>query len=82
MNSLTPADLILCIVVISYWAVLWMIAKSQSRAPSMRLVILPLFFIILGMTINRRYPMVGTYAVTIVHLALLVPLWRIANSKQ
>jgi hypothetical protein len=71
---LDPYTLSLLTIVCVFWLLVIQKARAVGRAWFPNLLILPLFFIGLGLWINRARPPWGTYIVGGVHVLLLIML--------
>jgi hypothetical protein len=81
MNSLNPYNFVLLFVVIVFWGAALLLSRVRQRNASPGLLIVPLFFILLGVSINRYYPGWGTIVVAIIHVMMLPALLRAAKSR-
>lgn len=81
MDLSNPFNLALLIVVIVFWGAVILIARSRKGRTPVGLLILPLFFLVLGFSINRCYPPYGTYAIAVVHVMMLPALVRVAKAR-
>jgi hypothetical protein len=70
-------------VVLVFWATVILFSRARRRQVPPVLLIIPVFFLLIGTIINRfhPYPPWGTYAVCVIHVMLLPALYRIAKSK-
>jgi membrane protein CcdC involved in cytochrome C biogenesis len=80
-NLLEPFNLIMWIVVVLFWATVILISRARNRRTSQALLILPAFFLFVGMLLNRYHFPWGTYAVATIHVMMLPALLRIAKSR-
>jgi uncharacterized membrane protein YhaH (DUF805 family) len=82
MNLSNPFNLALLFILIVFWtAVILLARRFRSRTPT-GLLVLPLFFLILGLSINRYYMPYGTYAIAAVHVMMLPALMRLARARK
>jgi hypothetical protein len=81
MNALNPYNFVLIFVVIVFWAAAMLLSRARQRSTSPGLLIVPAFFILLGVSINRYYPGWGTIVVAIIHVMMLPTLLRVAKSR-
>jgi len=82
MDLSNPFNLVLLIVVLSFWAVVMLLSRVNHRRVSINILILPFFFLILGFWINRVRMPWGTYAVCLIHVMMLPALLRVAKTRK
>ncbi len=82
MNPSNPVNLALAFIVIIFWGAAILLARRvRGRTPA-GLLVLPLFFMVLGFSINRYYPPYGTYAIAAVHVMMLPVLVKLAKAQR
>jgi hypothetical protein len=83
MELLDPINLTMCFVVVVFWTTVALISRSRGRRVSANLAILPAFFLLVGLLLNRAHPHppYGTYAVCVIHVMMLPALYKVAKSK-
>ena len=78
MAMILPLDvytLTLCTIVVVFWTVVIFKAQAIARPWFPNLLVVPAFFLIVGLSLNRFHPpALGTYIVGAVHALLLVAL--------
>jgi hypothetical protein len=82
MDLSNPFNLALIFVLAVFWGAVILLARSIKGRTPRRLLVLPLFFLILGMSINRYYMPYGTYAIAIVHVMMLPALMKLAKARR
>jgi hypothetical protein len=82
MNLFDPPNLVLIVIVVAFWAVVMLFARMQRGRVSLNLLILPFFFIIMGLSVNRYRPAWGTYAIGLIHVMMLPALLRVAKARK
>jgi hypothetical protein len=82
MNNFTnPFNLVLWFVVITFWATAILLSRVNQRSVSPRLLLVPAFFLMIGMGINLYLMPWGTYMVAIIHVLMMPALLKIAKTK-
>jgi hypothetical protein len=80
-NFLNPFNLVLWFVVVSFWATAVLLSRSNNRPVSPSLLLIPIFFLMIGMGINLYLMPWGTYMVAIIHVLMMPALLKIAKTK-
>jgi hypothetical protein len=80
-NFLDSYNLVLWFVVISFWATVILLSRAHRRSVSKMLLVIPAFFVTIGMAINLYYPRWGTYMIALTHVIMLPALMKIAKNK-
>jgi len=78
---LDPFNLVLWFIVISFWSTAILLSRAKGRPVSIGLLLVPAFFILVGMTINLYYQHIGTYMIALIHVIMLPALRKVARSK-
>ena len=82
MNSFSdPYNFVLWFVVLTFWATVILLSRVHRRAVSPRLLLIPAFFILVGMTINLYFKHIGTYMIALIHVIMLPALLKVAKRR-
>jgi hypothetical protein len=82
MDFSNPFNLALVFILLVFWGTVILFARKLKGRTPMGLLVLPLFFLILGISINRYYLPYGTYAIAIVHVMMLPALMKLAKARK
>jgi len=80
-NLLNPFNLVLWFIVISFWATAILLSRVHRRSVSRTLLVVPAFFLLLGMSINVYLMPWGTYMIGLIHVIMLPALLKVAKNK-
>jgi hypothetical protein len=78
---IAPYVFCLWFVVLVFWTAVVLLLRSQGRMITPNILVLPVFFLLLGTVINRLYLPWGTYGVCLVHAMFLPALLKIARYR-
>ncbi len=83
MDFFDPFNIVMWFVVLAFWLTVILFSRVRRGTLPVALLIVPLFFLMVGTVLNRMHPHPpwGTYAIALIHVMMLPALLRIAKAR-
>jgi len=77
----TDFNLVICFIVIFFWTAAILLARRNRQKISAKLLVVPVLFILVGVSINAYRTPWGTYMIALTHVIMLPALFRVARHR-